>query len=272
MHRRRQARRGASDSRRAEADAGSAWCSCWAATPASSPPTPPRLIDEFLAEAGGKGCEVPRNARGAVSRAPHPPGGGETSVAPFLRRLGRAGLVCPTALDVAFTHQTGPQEDRVLTVDERSIPLMLNIVYPMWAQLRRPAGNRVPGGHQLQGLPVGQFGPTPGSSSPPTTGRRRRGSHPGWPPSDLRRQAPPSGRAHRLRSPLRSRHRRGGRPHRPVAAASPSGPPAYQTTGDSTHTAHSPDPRLGDARTACVVRRRGAGVRACWFGAGWMAG
>jgi hypothetical protein len=173
---------------------------------------------------------APKRAGSCVSSSTSA-GGGETSMAPFLRRLGRAGLVCPTALGVAFTHQTGPQEDRVLTVDKRSIPLMLNIVNPMWAnfagQPATPVGtnsraypwdssDRPRGIHRLQ--PMGDVG----AVSPRLASIR----------SAAPRRHRQSGRAHRLRSPLRSRHRRGGRPHRPVAAASPSGPPACQTTGD----------------------------------------
>ena len=46
----------------------------------------------------------------------------------------------------------GPSSDRRQTV---TIPLMLNIVYPMWTNVAA-AGNRVPGGHQTPG-------PTPGT-------------------------------------------------------------------------------------------------------------
>lgn len=64
-------------------------------------------------------------------------------------------LVCPTALDVAFPHQTGPQEDRTLTVDGRSLPYLLNIVYPMWAIFAGQPATAFPAGTSSTGLPVG---------------------------------------------------------------------------------------------------------------------
>ena len=64
-------------------------------------------------------------------------------------------LVCPTALDVAFHHQTGPQEHRMLHVDERSIPYRLNIVYPMWAIFAGQPATAFPAGTSSAGLPVG---------------------------------------------------------------------------------------------------------------------
>ena len=64
-------------------------------------------------------------------------------------------LVCPAALDVAFTHQTGPQEDRVLTVDDRSVPYLLNIVYPMWAIFAGQPATAFPAGSNSKDLPVG---------------------------------------------------------------------------------------------------------------------
>jgi amidase len=64
-------------------------------------------------------------------------------------------LICPTALDVAFPHQTGPQDDRVLTVDDRSVPYQLNIVYPMWAIFAGQPATAFPAGKSPTGLPVG---------------------------------------------------------------------------------------------------------------------
>ena len=64
-------------------------------------------------------------------------------------------LVCPTALDAAFPHQTGPQEDRVLRVDERSVPYMLNIVYPMWAIFAGQPATAFPAGRSSTGMPIG---------------------------------------------------------------------------------------------------------------------
>ena len=40
-------------------------------------------------------------------------------------------LVCPTALDAAFPHQSGEQAERTLDIDGRAVPYQLNIVYPM---------------------------------------------------------------------------------------------------------------------------------------------
>ena len=64
-------------------------------------------------------------------------------------------LVCPTALDVAFPHQTGPQDDRVLTVDDRAVPYMLNLVYPMWAIFPGQPATAFPAGTSSAGLPIG---------------------------------------------------------------------------------------------------------------------
>ena len=64
-------------------------------------------------------------------------------------------LVCPTALDVAFPHQTGTQDDRLLTVDDRSVPYMLNLVYPMWAIFAGHPATAFPAGTGSTGLPIG---------------------------------------------------------------------------------------------------------------------
>jgi amidase len=64
-------------------------------------------------------------------------------------------LVCPTAPDVAFLHRTGPQHGRVLHVDERSIPYLLNIVYPMWAIFAGQPATAFPAGTSSTGLPIG---------------------------------------------------------------------------------------------------------------------
>lgn len=64
-------------------------------------------------------------------------------------------LVCPTALDVAFEHQSGDQDQRVLTVDGRSVSYMLNIVYPMWAIHAGQPATAFPAGLSSSGLPVG---------------------------------------------------------------------------------------------------------------------
>jgi amidase len=64
-------------------------------------------------------------------------------------------LVCPTALDVAYPHQTGPQSDRVHTFDDRVVPYMLNIVYPMWAIFTGQPATAFPAGLNSAGLPLG---------------------------------------------------------------------------------------------------------------------
>ena len=64
-------------------------------------------------------------------------------------------LVCPTALDAAFTHQSDPQNERTLDVDDRSVPYMLNIVYPMWAIFAGLPATAFPAGLNTQGLPLG---------------------------------------------------------------------------------------------------------------------
>ena len=64
-------------------------------------------------------------------------------------------LVCPAALDAAFEHRTGPQPDRVLTLDGIEVPYMLNIVYPMWAIFAGQPATAFPAGLSATGLPLG---------------------------------------------------------------------------------------------------------------------
>ena len=64
-------------------------------------------------------------------------------------------LVCPTALDAAFEHQSGPQEARTLPVDDRTVPYMLNIAYPMWAIFAGQPATAFPAGLDGRGLPLG---------------------------------------------------------------------------------------------------------------------
>jgi amidase len=64
-------------------------------------------------------------------------------------------LICPTALDAAFPHQTGRQEDRALEIDDRSVPYTLNIVYPMWAIFTGQPATAFPAGLSPAGLPLG---------------------------------------------------------------------------------------------------------------------
>ena len=64
-------------------------------------------------------------------------------------------LICPTALDVAFEHQSGDQNDRMLSIDGRSVTYMLNIVYPMWAIHTGQPATAFPAGCSPSGLPLG---------------------------------------------------------------------------------------------------------------------
>jgi amidase len=64
-------------------------------------------------------------------------------------------LICPTALDAPFVHQSGPQDDRVLQIDDRSVPYLLNIVYPMWAIFAGQPATAFPAGLNDAGLPLG---------------------------------------------------------------------------------------------------------------------
>ena len=64
-------------------------------------------------------------------------------------------LVCPTALDAAYPHQTGPQSERVHAIDGRTVPYMLNIVYPMWAIFAGQPATAFPAGLNAAGLPLG---------------------------------------------------------------------------------------------------------------------
>jgi amidase len=64
-------------------------------------------------------------------------------------------LVCPTALDAAFEHQSGPQSGRALRVDDRSVPYLLNIVFPMWAIFPGLPATAFPAGLDTRGLPLG---------------------------------------------------------------------------------------------------------------------
>ena len=64
-------------------------------------------------------------------------------------------LVCPTALDAAFPHQTGEQRDRTLDIDGRVVPYTMNIVYPMWAIFTGQPATAFPAGLSSSGLPLG---------------------------------------------------------------------------------------------------------------------
>jgi amidase len=64
-------------------------------------------------------------------------------------------LVCPSALDAAFKHQSGPQSERMLALDDTEVPYMLNIVYPMWAIFTGQPATAFPAGLNSAGLPLG---------------------------------------------------------------------------------------------------------------------
>jgi amidase len=64
-------------------------------------------------------------------------------------------LVCPTALDAAFPHQVGDQHERTLAIDDRAVPYLLNIVYPMWAIFAGQPATAFPAGQDGAGLPLG---------------------------------------------------------------------------------------------------------------------
>jgi amidase len=64
-------------------------------------------------------------------------------------------LVCPTALDAAFKHQTDPQDQRTLTLDDREVSYGLNIMYPMWAIFTGQPATAFPAGLSSTGLPLG---------------------------------------------------------------------------------------------------------------------
>src|SRR3990170_1907252 len=64
-------------------------------------------------------------------------------------------LVCPTALDAAFPHESGAWDDRVLHIDGHDVPYRLNIVYPMWAIFPGQPATAFPAGLNGAGLPLG---------------------------------------------------------------------------------------------------------------------
>lgn len=64
-------------------------------------------------------------------------------------------LVCPSALDAAFKHQSGPQPERMLSLDDSEVPYVLNIVYPMWAIFTGQPATAFPAGLNSAGLPLG---------------------------------------------------------------------------------------------------------------------
>ncbi len=64
-------------------------------------------------------------------------------------------MLAPMTLDVAFPHQDAPMEDRLITVDGRSLPYETNILYPMPAIFTGQPSTAFPGGLNEEGLPLG---------------------------------------------------------------------------------------------------------------------
>jgi len=64
-------------------------------------------------------------------------------------------VIGPMALDSAFPHQTGEQKDRILLVDNKTIPYFLNIIYPMVAIFCGLPSTAFPAGLDPDGLPLG---------------------------------------------------------------------------------------------------------------------
>jgi amidase len=64
-------------------------------------------------------------------------------------------LTLPTALDAAFPHATGQQQTRTLTVDDRTVPYIANILHPMWAVYTGQPSTAFPAGLNTAGLPLG---------------------------------------------------------------------------------------------------------------------
>jgi amidase len=64
-------------------------------------------------------------------------------------------MIAPTALDVAFPHQTGDFAARTLVIDNEPVPYELNLVYPMWAIFAGQPATAFPAGLNRAGLPLG---------------------------------------------------------------------------------------------------------------------
>lgn len=64
-------------------------------------------------------------------------------------------LIAPMALDAAFRHQEGPQDQRTIAVDGDEVPYMMNIVYSMWAIFAGLPSTAFPAGLSAAGLPLG---------------------------------------------------------------------------------------------------------------------
>jgi len=64
-------------------------------------------------------------------------------------------VIAPMVLDSAFPHQEGNQDDRTLTIDNRSVPYYNNIAFPMLAIFPGLPSTAFPAGLDSQGLPLG---------------------------------------------------------------------------------------------------------------------
>jgi amidase len=64
-------------------------------------------------------------------------------------------LIGPMTLDAAFEHQSGEFNDRVLRIDNETVPYALNLTYPMWAIFAGQPSTAFPAGLNRAGLPLG---------------------------------------------------------------------------------------------------------------------
>jgi amidase len=64
-------------------------------------------------------------------------------------------IVSPAVLDAAFPHPEVPFHARRLQLDDRTVPYLHNIVYPMWAVFSGHPATAFPAGLNDVGLPLG---------------------------------------------------------------------------------------------------------------------
>jgi amidase len=64
-------------------------------------------------------------------------------------------LIGPMTLDAAFEHQTGKLDERILRVDNDTVPYAMNLTYPMWAIFAGQPSTAFPAGLNRAGLPLG---------------------------------------------------------------------------------------------------------------------
>jgi amidase len=64
-------------------------------------------------------------------------------------------LVGPITLDAAFPHQTGDNYDRTLRIDDRDVPYVMGLVYPMLSIFAGQPATAFPAGLTAAGLPLG---------------------------------------------------------------------------------------------------------------------